>query len=506
MVKVSVRKYPLGRVSLVIAWLLVTLNVSQASAQIQNQWQSDERIPGYLDNTLTPYMVGDQNRTVHVFASQVVNEETFQRAIVYRQWSLTGGWTNVIDILLSPTGDAVMQGAFLDHQGILHVIFWGGSAESAHIYYSKAAVQNAGSGFSWTRPVVIGNVSVETTSSAIVGDGDGNLVVIYNGRSRGTGVYEIHSNDSGETWSRSAPIYLTYDASLLPFSLRLAQGRDGRAHAAWNVVTILGEDRSLHYAHFDFAEQQWSAPVTLVVKPEVKGFFGPSYPSVVDTGTEVIIMYNSGNPFDGLPVPKSRPVQMVSVSKDNGETWEVPVVPFYRHNGRSGEHVIVKDSDNHVHAVFIQRIEYAVENRNVVVGGIWHSEYRNGTWSNPERFIPSVQSSNIRAVVSQGNVLLATWIQDQGVGQSGVWYTYMVLDAPELTIIPYPTLPPPATLISPTSNAALETFPNATPIPNSFGFNDGGSPALPLVLGLLPGLVVIGIILFVYRQRISKQG
>src|SRR5690606_29290675 len=120
-----------------------------------------------------------------------------------------------------------------------------------------------------------------------------------------------------------------------------------------------------------------------------------------------------------------RPVQMVSVSKDNGDTWEVPVVPFYRHNGRSGEHMIVMDSNHVVHAIFIQRIEYVEGNKNVVVGGIWHSAYKDGVWSNPERFIPSVQSSNIRAVICQGNVLLATWIEDQGVGQSGVWSNYM---------------------------------------------------------------------------------
>lgn len=488
-----------------VGLLILSTNISRVSAQIPNQWQSDERVPGYLDNTLTPYMVVDRNRTVHVFASQIVNEETLQRAIVYRQWSLAGGWTKAVDILLSPTGDAVIQGAFLDNKGMIHVIFWGGTAENAHIYYSKSPVQTAGSGFSWSQPVIIGNLSVETTSAAITGDDNGNLVVIYNGRSRGNGVYEIRSTDAGETWSKSAPIYLTYDQTLLPFSLRLALGREGRVHATWNVVTILGEDRSLYYANFDFAEQQWNTPITLVEKVNERGFFGPSYPSIVDTGKEVIIMYNSGNPFDGLPVPAGRPVQMVSVSKDNGETWEVPVVPFYRHNGRSGEHTLVMDSNNVVHAIFIQRIEYVEGNKNVVIGGIWHSAYKDGVWSNPERFIPSVPSSNIRAVVSQGNVILAVWIEDQGVGQSGVWYNYMVIDSPELTVIPYPTLPITAVPANSTTNSSLEPFPTSTPIPDLLGSKEGGNPSLPLVLGIAPVLVLIVVFLFVYRQRILKQ-
>jgi len=488
-----------------IGLFVLSANVSKVSAQIQNQWQPDDRIPGYLDSTFTPYMVADQNQTVHVFASQVISEETFQRGIVYRQWSVSGGWTKTTDILLSPSGDAVIQGAFLDKKGFIHVIFWGGSAESAHIFYSKAPVQNADSGFSWTKPVIIGNRSVETTSAAITGDGEGNLVVIYNGESMGIGVYGIHSTDSGETWSRSAPIYLTYDSTLLPFSLRLAMGREGRVHAAWSVVTILGEDQSLHYANFDIAEQAWSVPLTLLEKPDERGFFGPSYPSMVDTGNEVVIMYNGGNPFDGLPVPAGRPVQMVSVSKDNGDTWEVPVVPFYRHNGRSGEHMIVTDSNHVVHAIFIQRIEYVDDNKNVVIGGIWHSTYKDGVWSNPERFIPSVQSSNIRAIVSQGNVLLATWIEDQGVGQSGVWYSYMMLDAPESASVPYPTLPTSENAAVPTSiDFPLIPSPASTSVPALLESDDSSNPALPLILGILPVLILIGIMLIIYRRRVSE--
>lgn len=500
------KRFSIWLALVIVCSFVLSTNVSPVSAQDQNQWQlSDERVPGYLDSTFTPFMVADQNQTVHVFASQVINPDTFQKGIVYRQWSLSGGWTKATDILLSPFGDAVIQGAFLDKKGFLHVIFWGGSTESAHIFYSKAPVQNAASGFAWTKPVIIGNRSVGTTSAAISGDGEENLVMIYNGQSVGVGVYETHSTDSGEMWTKPAPVYLTYDSNLLPFSLRLATGRAGRVHAAWSVVTILGEDRSLHYANFDIAKQAWSSPITLLEKPDKRSYFGPSYPSMVDTGKEVIIMYNGGNPLEGLLVPAGRPVQMVSVSKDNGDTWEVPVVPFYRHNGRSGEHMIVMDSNHVVHAIFIQRIEYVEGNKNVVVGGIWHSAYKDGVWSNPERFIPSVQSSNIRAVICQGNVLLATWIEDQGVGQSGVWSNYMLLDAPELKATPYPTLPALVNVAVPTAGDVL-AIPSSAPtlVPSLPGSDNSSNPALPLVLGILPVLILMGIVIFIYRQQTSE--
>lgn len=459
----------------------------QASAQNQAQWQPDQRVPGYLDNTFTPYMVADQNRTVHVFASQIINEFTLQRAVVYRQWSLAGGWTKTTDILVSPSGDAIVQGAFLDAQGMLHVIFWGGDPENANIYYSKAPAQSAGASSAWSRPIIIGGTSVETTSASIQGDDNGNLAVIYNGQRVGYGVYETHSSNGGNTWSKATSLYLTYDQTLLPFSLRLAVGRYNRIHATWSVVTVLGEDRSLHYASFDLDKSEWNPPITLNEKTEGRSFFGPSYPSMVDTGAELVIMYNSGNPFEGLPVGVGRPVQMVSVSKDNGDTWEVPVVPFYRHNGRSGEHAIVKDSENSVHAIFVQRIEYPQDGKNVVVGGIWHSAYKDGKWSVPERFIPSVPSSNIHAVVSQGNVILAVWIEDQGTGQSGVWYSYLKLDVKEDPVAFNPTLP--ATLpVEPDTAAVQPATSTSTPFPERLLQE-------PLIKGKSGSSVVFGVVL-----------
>ncbi|MCK7501740.1 MAG: hypothetical protein MZW92_75900 [Comamonadaceae bacterium] len=62
-------------------------------------------------------------------------------------------------------------------------------------------------------------------------------------------------------------------------------------------------------------------------------------------------------------------------------------------------------------------------------------------WTNPDRFVSTVPAHDVRAVVSQGNVLLVVWREDLGVGQNGIWYSYSVLDVPELSVVPLATDP-----------------------------------------------------------------
>src|SRR5574342_185110 len=93
--------------------LLGIVGTSDFSAQAKSayQWRADQKVPGYLDDTFTPFLIADQNRTVHAFASQWINDGGRRRqAIVYRRWSLAGGWTRPVDGLLASTGNAVFLG------------------------------------------------------------------------------------------------------------------------------------------------------------------------------------------------------------------------------------------------------------------------------------------------------------------------------------------------------------------------------------------------------------
>lgn len=461
-------------------------------AQDGNPWMPDERIPGYLDETYTPVLLADDYGVVHAFASQNVGN-TNAKGIVYRQWSLDRGWTSPVDILLGPSGDAIVQSAFLDSNDILHLVFYSNYAGGFGIYYSSVPLQLADSSPAWSVPIPIGNGAIEPSYAVISGDGSGELVVIYTGDLDGNGVYSVHSTDSGSTWSEPTPVFLTDDAKLIPYSLRLARGEGRKIHAAWSVVTNVGIDMSVHYARFDLDASKWSPAITLNERPPGKiDYFGPSFPSLVDNGNEVVVMYNNGNPLPSQRAGIGRPVQMVSVSNDNGDTWEPPIVPFIKLEGRSGEHILVQDSDRVVHALFVQRTAGDKE----VLGGIWQSDYRDGFWSDPYRFTPTFDAHDLHAAVVQGNVLLMVWRIDPGVGTDGVWFTYKILNSTSSPMKPHPTL---ETVVTPIPSPTTEVIPTVarTSIPPdllkqpSIGVRNPGSS-----FGI--GIVVVVLVLFVF--------
>jgi hypothetical protein len=338
------------------------------------------------------------------------------------------------------------------------------------------------------------------------------LAIVYVGNVEGNGVYTLHSSDAGNTWSETTPVFLTYDPELTPYKLETYTGPSGNIHAAWNVVTSLGVDVSAHYARLDFESGQWSKPVVLEERTvDDKEYFGPSFPSIKGNGDNLVVMYNSGNPVAGGPVGLGRPVQRVSLSNDGGRTWGDPTTPFPHHLGRSGEHSLAVDSDGAVHALFVQRVEALVDGKYSIVGGLWHTELRGGRWSEPGRFITTYNPHDVRAVVSQGNVLLVTWREDPGSGEHGVWYSYATLDAPELPVVALPT--PPTTVTA--TPAPTDTPPAPPPTPphrpasvsqEAMPARVADSPAIPLALGLAPvALLIVGIILVrqssLYRHR-----
>ena len=516
-------KKKLVNILCLLVFLLGILGTDDFSVQAQpaRQWLADQKVPGYLNDTFTPYLVADQNRTVHAFASQWIDDGGRRRqAIVYRRWSLAGGWTRPVDVLLASSGNAIFLGAFLDSAGLFHVIFSSGQGRDASVYYASAPADLADSVFGWSVPQVIGTGIAGVNSASISGDGMGNLAVIYSGNSDGNGVYVIHSADGGATWSDVAPLFLTQNTDLSPYSLHLYSNQSGQIRAVWNIITKEGGDEQLYFASYDFSAGKWTKPVELDQKIDLPDYFGPSYPAIVDNGQEIVIMYNGGNPFPGLPVNLGRPVQRVTISTNGGLTWNDPVVPFPFHQGRSGEHSLSLDGTGNPHALFVQRMESEVNGSKLVIGGIWHSAFQAGSWTNPDRFVTTYQPHDVRSIVVQGNVLLVVWREDPGEGQHGIWYSYSILDVPELPVVPLPTVDLaqiPAVNLSERPTAVFPNTPNAgvstrlaTPTPELTDqqrkiLAGNSSPALPFVVGLIPAVLVLVVVIFIYRVLRVRQ-
>lgn len=467
-------------------------NLPPVAAQEPSRWSKQEHISYFHPETEPPILVTDQNRTVHAFSSQWFDEEggEGEYAIVYNQWTLQDGWTKPNDIILSPLyNDARVMGVVLDQQGVFHLIFIGGHDIEARVYYSKAPATEAANATLWSAPVLVGEDAITPRGVGLALDGEGRLVMIYTGNRDGIGIYATYSLDYGDTWADPVPIFLTDNLQLKPFSLQIRRGASGWLHATWNVVSANGQGRGIYYTRTRFTDEYiWEQPTTLATS---SGGLGVMTPTIVEHQDQVFALYNE------------TPKITMRRSSDYGETWTNPIQIFSRHVGVNGSLSVTTDGNETLHLFFGQRIT-----GNPDIHGMWHSVWQGGSWSEPEPVVSGPQVNDIetdkafdpydaRAVVSQGNVILATWRSDPGNKGNGVWYSYITLKAPEAPVkslplfVPTPTPPPTATPLPPTPEEEQQPIQVAVVQNSNADHRLGNDPAMPVLVGLMPVLLFL---------------
>jgi hypothetical protein len=450
-------------------------------------------------------MVIDQNRTVHAFSSQFLGEadETSGLAIEYNQWTLAQGWTKPNDILLAPlNGEAWIMDAHLDNAGMIHIVFFGSHNAGADIYYTRAPALDAGSTQSWLVPVAVGEAAQAPKNAALAIAANGQLVLIYGGDLEGNGIYAAHSVDGGTTWTLPVPIYRTYNNALSTFGLQTYVGESGMLHAVWNIVTDEGQGRGIFYTRMNSADRQWSEPIALAT---ADSGLGTSTPTIIEYEGSVIALFNTL-----LKITMRR-------SLDGGQTWSDPVAPFSRHVGVNGRLSLVVDGGDNLHLFFGQRIPGG---GGVDTHGMWHSTWDGNQWREPRPIVAgepfedpvgekSFDPYDARGVAVQGNVILVTWRTDPGMKGNGVWYSYQLLDMPELPLAPLPTAPPTPTH-TPQATPAPPT-PTATSEPPLMGAAPGhppsaflqNGPARVVVVSVVPVFLILSIVAF--RSYLTYQ-
>lgn len=475
-------------------------NVTAALAQQPDQWTPQQTIPNYHNDTNPPYLIADQNRTVHAFSSQWLGEEEGDpvKAILYNHWQPEQGWSTPIDILLSSSKEARILDVFLDQKGMLHLIFYGGDETDANIYYSQAPATMANLAPAWSPPVVVGGGANNPEAAALAGDDHGHLVIIYSGQADGWGLYTLYSMDDGASWTEATPTFLTYD-EIFPVILKLYRGQSGLLHAVWDLRNKSGQGRQIIYAHLDMTTWEWSKPAVLV---EADTGYGVLVPTVIEYQNDIIVAYS------GVTMQRS---------SDGGQTWSDPISPF-RQVGVNGVMSFVVDSNNILHFLWAQRITGDPD-----IHGVWHSRWEGGRWTEPVAVVSGPQIADLKgeqafdpyevhAVASQGNLLLATWRSDPGNHGNGVWYSYTRLDTPELPLAPLPTLAP---TLTPTHTAvserrAVRATATDQPIPTRSTVapalqQRSNSPAELLITALIPVILLVAVVLIQTRRMSGHQ-
>lgn len=477
-------------------WLILTSEIGFVSAQSPLRWSIPRRIPGYADDTWPPYLVIDQNRTVHAFTSQGIGAEV---AVFYNQWSPNGVWTRPVDILLSPrAGQAFVQGAYLDPQGMMHVIFYGGNDQGGEYYYSQAPAVKAAQAPSWSPAKLVGPQGANPPSAILKGDGKGNLFILYSGNREGNGLYEVHSTDGGSTWSEPAPIFLTNSSTLWVFGIQSVFDAQGRLHVVWTVVNKAGNGEAVYYARLGSDRKQWSLPLALQT---LKGNdYEADWAFIIPFNDELFVIYNYGFP----------PRRWMRRSSDGGKTWTEPVVAFDS-KGEYGHAALVVDSANTLHILVGNRTS------DDSLYGIWHGTWLGDKWSALEPVVsgpltPTFGPSHPRAVVVQGNTILVTWRTDPGQTASGVWYSSAALDAPELptaalptpvaTGLPTPTLTATPLPVSPTPTRAAVALLSTPETPSPFA-EFTRSPTGAIGIAVVPVFVLLMLLFLVRNLRRS---
>jgi hypothetical protein len=144
---------------------------------------------------------------------------------------------------------------------------------------------------------------------------------------------------------------------------------------------------------------------------------------------------------------------------------------------------------------------------------MWYSRRVGRQWLPLEPIISGPSTSAFdpccpQAVISQGNILLATWAHNvRAEFLTGAWYSYTILDAPELPVVA-PASPPMATSTPtavPSETAAPAASPTATPrtfTGSQAAPRPGGNPSTPILLGMVP---VVGFVALLILGRLTRR-
>ena len=116
------------------------------------------------------------------------------------------------------------------------------------------------------------------------------------------------------------------------------------------------------------------------------------------------------------------------MSKNNGETWTPPERPW-PHIGEYENAVFLKDGKGRLHTILGNRDGDCCH-------GMWHAMYVDGEWQELVSIIEGPKTIDFDpsapdAVMSQGNLIMATWWMDSK-DRNGAWYSYATIDDVEM--------------------------------------------------------------------------
>lgn len=482
--------------ALMLFFSTATAALASPSAQELAHWSEPMRIPEYHNPLSPPKLAAGRDGTVHAF--ELGGRGGVEFAIYHREWTLDAGWSRPVDILLPPfLGVAPsLQDVLLTSDDELLLIFYAGGQEGGDLYLSSANVASANTSVAWSQPVALNAEASTVATGRLFQTQDGRIHLVYGGQRFGVGLYEMVSTDDGTNWSQSRLIWRSSSQEVWPDSIWFAEDDAAHLHIVWDTVSSLGQVPEIRYARQDLSTGEWSHSSTLAARETEQELLAS--PTIIFHDGKLLTVYQ-----DGFP-----PTRWMRISSDYGDSWRPPA-RLFPHVGGYGDAVMLEDSLDRLHMVLGNRFP------SPETYGMWYSRMIDNQWSpltpivsgpGTDSFGPCCPS----AVVVEGNILLATWAHN--VSQeflTGAWFSYAVLpDAPRVVGSPYPTATPLATEAvaatqpgEPGITATPTAVPGGVPADNPTSLPGGENPAIAVLVGLLPVLLLVGVFLVSARQR-----
>jgi len=475
--KKSILRMALVVFLVIFAFLVPKVENVGAIAQSLVIWDDPIRLSDPTTMSYNPTLAVDKSGQVHVFWSQDMGTAPGHSDSIFYSRFEGDDWTQPLDVLVSNVGMdwAEFPDAAVSSDGTLHLV-WNSGGQDAHVMYANGPACCAENVTMWSKPVSL-NLPILDDPNIVV-DSNDQLHIAYAIFDQKNIVYQ-NSNDGGLTFSDPLPIpngaNRPDEYAIYP---RMAVDDLGRIHLVWTMQPWPG--RSVMYSRSDDNGKTWLSPITIDSqdRPGYKESYGPILIDIRTIGNNQVHLI-----WDGAPTVERNHFY----SLDGGQTWSGPnlVFPEVTGAGRSGFNEMAVDSNGTLHAVSIR--------------GPLHSSWNGTSWSASQDIALTNYKGDaelMRFKIGLGNQLHVVWL-DKNERIFTVWYVHGTSTSPGIAPQALPTFE--ATVgIKPNIELVLTAtsqIPSATQV--DLGKPEKrSSPVVPIFIGLVPALILMGFIIW----------